>query len=83
MNTNVDLTPELERFASECVEGGRYESVSEVVRSALRLLQESEDRRRRLTGLLHAAEAEADRDGAVPLDAVLAEVDGIIGLAKE
>lgn len=33
MATNVHLTPELERFARECVEGGRYNNVSEVVRS--------------------------------------------------
>jgi len=34
MATNVHLTPELERFARECVEGGRYDNISEVVRSA-------------------------------------------------
>jgi antitoxin ParD1/3/4 len=81
--TDIQLTPELERFASECVEGGRYENVSEVVRSALRLLQDTEDRRRRLMGLLHAAEAEADRDGTVTAEAALAEVDGIIGTGEE
>jgi antitoxin ParD1/3/4 len=37
---NVSLTPELEKFVSEKVESGRYTSASEVVREALRLLEE-------------------------------------------
>ena len=39
---NVSLTPELERFVQEKVKSGRYLSASEVVREALRLLQEEE-----------------------------------------
>ena len=39
---NVSLTPELERFADACVQSGRYNSVSEVARAALRLLQQVE-----------------------------------------
>jgi antitoxin ParD1/3/4 len=35
MGVNVSLTPELERFARECVSDGRYNNVSEVVRDAL------------------------------------------------
>jgi antitoxin ParD1/3/4 len=78
MSTNVHLTPDLERFARDCVERGRYNSVSEVVRSALRLLQEVEDRRRQFQTMVRAAEAEADRDGSMDLGSVLAEVDGTI-----
>lgn len=37
---NVSLTPELDRFVRDAVEGGRYLSSSEVVRDALRLLQD-------------------------------------------
>ena len=37
---NVSLTPELEKFVSDKVEAGRYSSASEVVREALRLLEE-------------------------------------------
>ena len=37
---NVSLTPELEQFVSTKVESGRYNSASEVVREALRLLEE-------------------------------------------
>jgi antitoxin ParD1/3/4 len=37
---NVSLTPELDRFVAAKVESGRYNSASEVVREALRLLEE-------------------------------------------
>ena len=37
---NVSLTPELEKLVSAKVESGRYTSASEVVREALRLLEE-------------------------------------------
>lgn len=43
---NVSLTPELERLIRERVESGRYHSASEVVREALRLLDERDEHRR-------------------------------------
>lgn len=39
---NVSLTPELEQFVQTKVQTGRYNSASEVVREALRLLEEHE-----------------------------------------
>ena len=42
---NVSLTPELEAFVDGRVASGRYRSASEVVRAALRLLEEDERRR--------------------------------------
>jgi antitoxin ParD1/3/4 len=42
---NVSLTPELEKFVHAKVQGGRYNSASEVVREALRLLEEHEQAR--------------------------------------
>jgi antitoxin ParD1/3/4 len=42
---NVSLTPELENFVSAKVESGRYNSASEVVREALRLLEEHDQAR--------------------------------------
>lgn len=45
-NMNVSLSPELQRFVRKSVESGRYKSASEVVREALRLLQEIEEERR-------------------------------------
>jgi antitoxin ParD1/3/4 len=83
MATNVHLTAELERFARECVDGGRYNNVSEVVRSGLRLLQDAEDRRNQFRLMLQAAEQEADRDGTVSVDSVLVEIDGIIASVRK
>lgn len=42
VSINVSLTPELERFVEAKVSTGRYQSVSEVVRESLRLLEERE-----------------------------------------
>ena len=39
---NVSLTPELEQFVRQKVDSGLYNSSSEVVREALRLLEERE-----------------------------------------
>jgi len=39
---NVSLTPELESWVDERVRSGRYASASEVIREALRLLEEQE-----------------------------------------
>ncbi len=42
---NVSLTPELEQYVSAKVGSGRYNSASEVVREALRLLEEHDNSR--------------------------------------
>ena len=42
---NVSLTPELDKFVADKVASGRYASSSEVVRQALRLLEEQEQYR--------------------------------------
>lgn len=83
MATNVHLTPELERFARECVAQGRYNNVSEVVRSALRLLQEVEEQRRQFTAMLDEAVAEADREGTFTLEEVRASAQAIIDASKK
>jgi antitoxin ParD1/3/4 len=44
---NVSLTPHLEKFVQGKVEKGRYNSASEVVREALRLLEEYDKARAR------------------------------------
>lgn len=74
MTTNVSLTPELEDFARLCVESGRYASVSEVVRHALRLMQDQEGRKAAFLSALKDARAGQARE----LDLVLRDADTII-----
>ena len=78
MATNVHLTPALEGFARGCVEAGRYNNVSEVVRSALRLLQDAETQRNAFNAMLDEVRAETVRDGAHAVDDLAMEMDAII-----
>jgi antitoxin ParD1/3/4 len=75
---NVSLTPELERFAESCVQSGRYNSVSEVARAALRLLQDAEARRAALLASVQEAEAEGEREGFLTIEEVEAELRAAI-----
>ena len=77
MATNVHLTPELEEFARACVETGRYNNVSEVMRAGLRLLLEQEERRRSFMDMITDVEAEIDREGTVTIDEVVAGMRAI------
>ena len=65
---NVSLTEHLEQFVTEKVASGRYTSASEVVREALRLLEEQDRlrdlRTRQLEQELEAGIAELDRGRA-------------------
>jgi antitoxin ParD1/3/4 len=45
---NVSLTPELERLVNEKVDSGLYQTASEVVREALRLLKDRDYARERM-----------------------------------
>ena len=78
MTTNVHLTPELERFARGCVDSGRYNNVSEVLRSALRLLQDQEERRQAFQASIDEAMAEGERDGFFTAEQVLQEMNETI-----
>lgn len=75
---NVSLTPELETFATRCVQTGRYANVSEVTRAALRLLQQAEQQRQDFVTMLQAAEAEGEADGFIAADDLAAELDALI-----
>ena len=79
---NVSLTPELERFAEDCVQSGRYNSVSEVTRAGLRLLQQVEQQRRDFLAMLEVAEAEGERNGFFTVGEVMADLDAIIEEAE-
>lgn len=59
---NVSLTPDLERFVREKVESGLYNSASEVVREALRLLVDHD----RDEDVYRVSEAPADAYTAHP-----------------
>jgi antitoxin ParD1/3/4 len=79
---NVSLTPELERFAETCVQSGRYNSVSEVTRAGLRLLQQVEQQRREFLAMLEAAEAEGEREGFFTVEEVMRDLDEVIEAAS-
>ena len=55
---NVSLTPELKSYVQAKVESGRYASASEVMREALRLMEEKDQERE---GALREFQAELDR----------------------
>jgi antitoxin ParD1/3/4 len=61
---NISLTEQLEKFVSEQVESGAYQSASEVVRDGLRLLAE----RRKIEELKLAALRSAKVSRVVPLN---------------
>ena len=69
---NVSLTRELQALVEKKVRSGLYQSASEVVREALRLLQQrDQDRQLRLDELRKAVRAgvqQADRGQVIPLD---------------
>jgi antitoxin ParD1/3/4 len=82
MATNVHLTPELESFARERVEDGDYNSVSEVVRSALRLLKQQEERKHAFDAMIAETIRETDQQGAVALDDAVARANAAIDAAE-
>src|SRR5215216_1844616 len=63
---NVSLTPRLEAMIREKVESGMYNNASEVVREALRLL-EQHDRERRLREELAIGVAQLERGEGIPV----------------
>jgi antitoxin ParD1/3/4 len=68
---HVSLTPKLEELVREKVESGLYNNASEVVREALRLMQEQEEIRRlkleKLRGELAWGEADLSAGRSVSL----------------
>lgn len=82
MGASVHLTPEFESFAQACVANGRFNNVSEVVRSGLRLLKEHEERRAAFVASLEAAVAEGEQHGFVTTEAVEEQGRAIIAAAR-
>lgn len=77
---NISLTPQLECFLKQKVETGMYHSVSEVVREALRLLEERDAlavvKRDALRQDIQAGLASLDAGKAKPLDVAAIKVRG-------
>lgn len=60
-NTSISLGNHFEQFISQIITTGRFNSVSEVIRAALRLLEEQENKEK----LLREALIEGEQSGFV------------------
>ena len=84
---NVSLTPELEQLVSDKVKSGLYNSASEVVREALRLMKEQDAlkayRLEELRREIAVGIAQADRGEAAPLDMEAIKAEGRKRLGKK
>jgi antitoxin ParD1/3/4 len=80
---NVHLTPELERLVQNKVQSGRYNSASEVVREALRLIDQKDELRsiqlQELRSRVDKGLAQAERgegaDGEIFMQALIEDLD--------
>jgi antitoxin ParD1/3/4 len=77
---HVSLTPKLEALVREKVESGLYNNASEVVREALRLMQEHEDLRRLKLEKLRGELVKGEEDLSGGRSAVLSTEDDIRAL---
>jgi antitoxin ParD1/3/4 len=83
---NVSLTPELGAFLQKRVKSGRYQTTSEVVREALRLLERQENDReqvlRQLKAKLERGAQQAARGDLLEGAQVFEELRGLIAQRK-
>jgi antitoxin ParD1/3/4 len=79
---NVSITPELDAFLQERVKSGRYQTTSEVVREALRLLvrheQERDEALHHLKARLERGAGQAARGESIDGDEVFSELREMI-----
>jgi antitoxin ParD1/3/4 len=79
---NISLTPELDAFLQKRVKSGRYQTSSEVVREALRLLQRQEKEReqavKQLKAKLERGAGQASRGELLDGDQVFEELRELI-----
>jgi len=72
VSTNISLTPELEQYAKSQVSSGLYNSVSELMREAVRLLRDKNREQAVYLDAMHkelnAASVEIDSGKITPLD---------------
>jgi antitoxin ParD1/3/4 len=77
---NISLTPELGAFLQSRVKSGRYQTTSEVVREALRLLEQQERKAfDQLKAKLARGAAQAARGELLDGDKVFDELRDLIG----
>ncbi|ODP96131.1 antitoxin [Salinivibrio sp. SS3] len=72
-NTSITLGEHFDGFIASQIETGRYSSTSEVVRAALRLLENQETKLHTLRQLL--VEGEQSGDAEYDIDSFIQEVD--------
>jgi antitoxin ParD1/3/4 len=79
---NISITPELDAFLQSRVQSGRYQTTSEVVREALRLLERQETERdeafQQLKTKLERGAAQADAGQLLDGDEVFDELRQMI-----
>ena len=83
VSMNVHLTPEVEQLVQNKVESGRYNSASEVVREALRLMEQKDELRaiqlQDLRNRIDRGLSEADRgqgtDGEKFMQGIIEDLD--------
>lgn len=76
MPSSYTLGEHFESFVKQQVEGGRYNNASEVIRSALRLMEEREQERKgKLVALSGALEEGLSSGTPIPAADVLAELE--------
>lgn len=79
---NISITPELDAFLQSRVASGRYQTTSEVVREALRLLERQEQERDQaflqLKAKLETGAAQAERGELLDGDQVFEELREMI-----
>ena len=80
---NVSLTPQLEDFVKDKVKSGRYSSASEVVREALRMLEERDRRLVELRKEIAIGLEDVEAGRVAPLDMEAIKRDGRRLLAEQ
>ena len=84
---NVHLTPELEQLVADKVKTGRYNSASEVMREALRLMEERDlikaDVRKKIAAAAESLRQGKGTDGDEFMDQMIAELDEEIRVEAE
>jgi len=73
-NTSITLGEHFDSFITSQIQSGRYGSASEVIRSALRLLENQETKLNTLRQLI--AEGEQSEEADYDLDNLIEELDG-------